>query len=212
MTDYTRDFRLLHPLLIEAVTQLVSAVSPKLPAGTAIKPISGHRSPAEQFEIFKKGRRQVNGHWEKVGVTCTNKDGFELLSYHNYLPSLAVDFGLFKQVAGREVYIEDGNAYRVIGPIAESIGFEWGGRWTSPFDPAHVQVSANRLIGQSLARGSALVWQDMLHELGFYNGELDGYFGKVSAEALGQAVGELTQTPGAYLKLLAAISQKRGLL
>lgn len=199
MSDYTRDFRLLHPLLIEALNRLTEGIRSALPLGTTIRPISGHRTPAEQFEIFKKGRTRVDGHWEKTGATFTNKDGFESLSHHNYLPCLAVDFGLFTQDGD---YVKDGNAYRGIGPVAEGLGFEWGGRWSNPFDPAHVQISANRLIGQSLARGSALVWQEMLAELDHYKGELDGYFGDASTRALESAIGEAVRTPAAYLKLL----------
>lgn len=28
--------------------------------------ISGHRSPEEQFELFKKGRQEIDGVWKKV--------------------------------------------------------------------------------------------------------------------------------------------------
>lgn len=206
MSSFNRDFRLLHPSLIEGGAAICEAVQLMLPAGVTIRPISGHRTPTEQFEIFKKGRTFIDGHWVKTGSTYTNKDGFESLSRHNYLPSMAVDFGLFKKEAGGEVYIKDGERYRVIGPVAESLGFEWGGRWTSPFDPAHVQVSINRLLGQSLARGSASVWQGMLKDLGFYAGAIDGYFGDISSAALLACVGEAVRTPKAYLSL----TQKHG--
>lgn len=36
--------------------------------------ISGHRSPEEQFELFKKGRQEIDGVWKKVGATVTNLD------------------------------------------------------------------------------------------------------------------------------------------
>ena len=54
--------------------------------------IYGHRSPSEQFELFKKGRElQSDGTWKKVGSVVTNIDGKSKKSKHNYLPSLAVD-------------------------------------------------------------------------------------------------------------------------
>ena len=198
----------MHPSLIEGVAAICTGVQPMLPAGVTIRPICGHRTPAEQFEIFRKGRTFIDGYWSKTGSTHTNKDGFESLSRHNYLPSSAVDFGLFKQETDKEIYITDGDRYRVIGPVAEGLGFEWGGRWTSPFDPAHVQVSINRLLGQSLACGCATVWQGMLKDLGFYAGAIDGYFGDISSAALLACVDEAARTPKAYLSLL----QKHGAL
>ena len=51
----------------------------------------GHRTPAEQLELFKKGRKYHNGKWVKVGKTVTDKDGTYKKSKHNYFPSLAID-------------------------------------------------------------------------------------------------------------------------
>lgn len=53
----------------------------------------GNRTPAEQFEIFKKGRISVNGVYtvndkRKIVTYC---DGYIKLSEHNYNPSHAVD-------------------------------------------------------------------------------------------------------------------------
>ena len=56
--------------------------------------IHGHRTPEEQFEIFKQGRSQnPQGVWVIVDPddVLTYKDGTEKLSKHNYSPSLAVD-------------------------------------------------------------------------------------------------------------------------
>ena len=53
--------------------------------------IYGHRTPEEQFELFKKGRELRNGTWVKVGPTVTDKDGTIKKSKHNYKPSKAVD-------------------------------------------------------------------------------------------------------------------------
>jgi len=52
----------------------------------------GRRLPNEQFEIYKRGRTQVDsGKWVKTGQVATYKDGFKKLSKHNYDPSKAVD-------------------------------------------------------------------------------------------------------------------------
>lgn len=53
----------------------------------------GHRAPAEQFELFKQGRRLENGVWviENKSKVVTYKDGTDKKSMHNEYPSLAVD-------------------------------------------------------------------------------------------------------------------------
>ena len=206
MTDYSRDFDLLHPLLIEQIARLAEQAKAQLVDGSYIKPICSHRTPQQQFEIFKKGREKVDGDWivENKNQIQTNKDGFDKLSRHNYLPALAVDFGLMKMVHGMEDYAGNSPAYKEIGPIAEALGFEWGGCWTSPYDPGHVQVSINRLPFQNLERGVAAVWQDMLKAAGYYRGEVDGYFGQISSDALAACVGSSFRSPASYKKLLAA--------
>jgi D-alanyl-D-alanine carboxypeptidase len=206
MTDFSRDFDLLHPMLTEQLSSIARRVKTKLGDGLSIKPISGHRTPQQQFELFKKGRMAVDGHWvvKNEKTIITNKDGFENLSRHNFLPSLAVDFGLMKIVNGNDTYLGNSLSYKEIGPVVETMGFEWGGRWTSPADPGHVQVSVNRLAFQNAERGVAALWQDMLKATGHYAHAVDGYFGKRSTDALIAFSGSAERTPEAYKQLLLA--------
>lgn len=51
----------------------------------------GHRTPEEQFDLFKKGRENRGNKWVVVGPKVTNCDGFIKKSKHNHDPSLAVD-------------------------------------------------------------------------------------------------------------------------
>lgn len=55
--------------------------------------IFGERTPEEQFELFKKGREEVNGKWviKNKSEVVTYKDGYNKKSKHNYSPSQAVD-------------------------------------------------------------------------------------------------------------------------
>lgn len=56
--------------------------------------IFGHRTPEEQFELYKKGRKQTSsGDWVigNKSKVVTYKDGFNKLSKHNEYPSDAVD-------------------------------------------------------------------------------------------------------------------------
>lgn len=57
------------------------------------KAIHGLRTPGEQFELYKQGRKEINGKWmiQDSSKIVTYKDGFIKKSKHNYIPSLAVD-------------------------------------------------------------------------------------------------------------------------
>ena len=52
-----------------------------------------YRDPDEQFELYKKGRKLVNGVWliEDRKQIVTFKDGYKKQSKHNFNPSKAVD-------------------------------------------------------------------------------------------------------------------------
>lgn len=59
--------------------------------------VHGQRTPEEQFQLYKKGRKQENGIWlpidpvKKTGIV-TNCDGYKVKSRHNITPlSEAVD-------------------------------------------------------------------------------------------------------------------------
>ena len=89
--------------------------------------IFGHRTPEKQFELYKKGRELIDGHWTQVDSVVTTKDGYNLLSYHNHYPSLAIDVvpypGLYE--ADREQFYELAG---VIKSTAKLLGYEiyWG--------------------------------------------------------------------------------------
>ena len=72
-----------HPKLIKIMNEAIKRYD--------FKVLYGHRSPEEQFELFKKGRTFTNGSWVKTGSVVTNLDGTVKKSKHNYYPSHAVD-------------------------------------------------------------------------------------------------------------------------
>jgi peptidoglycan L-alanyl-D-glutamate endopeptidase CwlK len=55
--------------------------------------LSAHRSEEEQFALFTKGRKLVNGIWviDNKDEIVTYKDGKEKKSDHNFFPSRAID-------------------------------------------------------------------------------------------------------------------------
>ncbi len=108
--------------------------------------IFGHRTPAEQFELFKKGREFQHGQWVKTGSVVNYLDGYDKKSKHNYSPSHAIDTWLYpidwseteemKHFAGFVL----GIAQRMYdkGEIKNEI--EWGGNWRSFIDMPHFQL------------------------------------------------------------------------
>ena len=102
--------------------------------------IYGHRTPEEQFELFKKGRERKDGWWVKVGPTVTNLDGLNKKSKHNYFPSKAVDVVPYpldwKDIESFE------NLAKVVKAKAEELNITvtWGGDWTSLKDYPHWEI------------------------------------------------------------------------
>ena len=93
--------------------------------------VCGHRSVDEQFGLFKIGRKMVNGSWvvvdkKKIVTKC---DGYNAKSYHNYLPSRAVD--IIPYPSGYKDLDKFRDLSFVVKDIAKVYGvsLEWGGDW-----------------------------------------------------------------------------------
>lgn len=104
--------------------------------------IYGHRTPEEQFELFKKGREKVDGWWTVVDKSkvVTNLDGTTKKSKHNYFPSKAVD------VVPYPINWNDINSFKLLASVIKrkalelGIDVEWGGDWKYLKDYPHWQV------------------------------------------------------------------------
>jgi peptidoglycan L-alanyl-D-glutamate endopeptidase CwlK len=88
----------------------------------------GNRAIAEQQELFKAGRSQL--------------DGVNHKSKHNHYPALAVDIYAYN---GKYAdYSDDKMSYlaKVIKSAAEALGvkIEWGGDWTDFKDQPHYEL------------------------------------------------------------------------
>jgi len=193
---YDRDPKYLHPYIADRLESILNAINTKLPADHTAKLISAHRTPADQFEIFKKGRTFKNGSWVKTGQTFTDKDGFVKLSRHNYLPCTAFDIGIF-----------NGNAYLPDSPLYKNIKegkkfeMDWGGDWTSLVDEPHLEIPPNKFFKSNIEKDSGVIWQNYLRKAGTYTGGLDGIFGPKSIQALIDATGESVRNLKAWDKL-----------
>lgn len=189
----------VHPRILEVLEQIIDRIDNESNGEIKAKVLSTNRTPQEQFELFKKGREFRNGNWVKIrgGRHVTNIDGFSKMSRHNYLPSLACDFGLFR--GGK--YLLDDASYNIIGLAAKDAGLNWGGDWRSFKDKPHVQLNKNQMFKSSFIKDVALQWQRYLKMSGSYTDSLDGIFGKNSKKALKEVTGFDGQSPEAWKSL-----------
>lgn len=123
----------------------------KLSDGSAFRIVQGLRSMAEQYEDFKKGRRNVSmafvgsAYALATGATIENANkvvtyAFSGQSYHNY--GLAVD--LVVRTVGYTVpngYKSLKDFYKAIGldKWAKSCNLSWGGDWNDFDDVVHFE-------------------------------------------------------------------------
>lgn len=194
--NYDRNPRYLHPYIANRLDEIIAAIRNRLPAAHSAKLISAHRTPADQFALYKQGRVFRNGSWVRVGAVVTTLDGFIKLSRHNYLPCTAFDTGLFEG----DRYLPDSPLYR---HVKEGVGFgmNWGGDWTKFTDRPHLEMPKEAFFKSSIEKDSGLVWQKYLVQAGTYSGAMDGIFGPASLRALKEATGEETRNLKAWDKL-----------
>jgi peptidoglycan LD-endopeptidase CwlK len=104
----------------------------------------GLRSLAQQQYLYSKGRTRVgeNPRPEKpLGDTVTDADGTRVKSNHQMKAdgySHAAD--LTFSVNGVPQWNARDPWWDLYGHVAEMLGLEWGGRWTTRKDRPHVQL------------------------------------------------------------------------
>lgn len=111
------------------------------------KILYGFRDLDEQLELYKKGRKLVNGVWiiEDSRNVVTYKDGIKNKSKHNYLPSQAVDVAPYYAEKPHIRWDDSDTLYYFAGlvmgtsALLKEIGIinsniRWGGDWDSDDD------------------------------------------------------------------------------
>jgi len=116
----------LTPTTAAVARKFIGAANKALePQGLEARIISGLRTYEEQDALYAQGRT-------KPGKQVTKaRGGF---SNHNF--GTAFDIGIFRMTH----YLPEHPAYKSLGPLGESCGLEWGGRWKSPVDFPHYQL------------------------------------------------------------------------
>jgi peptidoglycan L-alanyl-D-glutamate endopeptidase CwlK len=101
----------------------------------------GHRTPEQQFELYKKGRESVGEVWQVVNKkeVVTNCDGYHKKSKHNQYPSIATDIYIY--VKGKpELTFDEKHLIYVISHLITTAQYlyengeiehvlRWGGNW-----------------------------------------------------------------------------------
>jgi hypothetical protein len=125
------DLKSLHPYFRDRVSKLIANCKAK---GIELAIVESFRTHAKQSEYYKMGKKYTRSAGGK--------------SKHQY--GLAVD--VVPMVNG-EAQWENINLWKKVGVEGEKLGLRWGGRWKSPYDPAHFEWSGG-LTTTHLAAGT----------------------------------------------------------
>jgi hypothetical protein len=125
------DLHSLHPYFRDRINQLIANCKKK---GIELAIVESYRTHAKQSEYYTMGRKYTRSAGGK--------------SKHQY--GLAVD--LVPMVKGIASW-DDVVLWKKIGVEGEKLGLRWGGRWRSPYDPAHFEWSGG-LTTYQLAAGA----------------------------------------------------------
>lgn len=125
------DLRSLHPFFRDRVSLLIQRCKAR---GIELAVVESFRTHAKQSEYYQMGRKYTRSSGGK--------------SKHQY--GLAVD--LVPIVNGVAEW-DNVALWRKIGMEGERLGLRWGGRWRSPYDPAHFEWTGG-LTSYQLATGA----------------------------------------------------------
>lgn len=135
----------LNPVVKKKAEQLIELAYNQ---GIAIIITQGYRSIEEQNELYAQGRT-------KPGNIVTNAKGGH--SFHNY--GVAIDYALLSD-DGKTVLWTVNDKWRKVANIGKSLGFAWGGDWTSFKDYPHLEMTFGLSISDYLAGKRPVVKED----------------------------------------------------
>jgi peptidoglycan L-alanyl-D-glutamate endopeptidase CwlK len=102
--------------------------------------IYGERSVAEQFKLFKIGRKLVKGQWVVVGKVVTNMDGTIKRGKHNFSPSKAIDIGPYPLDWNDIQAFKDLAVVIKKAMVTVGVQLQWGGDWKNFIDFPHYEL------------------------------------------------------------------------
>lgn len=120
------DLQSLHPYFRDKISQLINNCKAK---GIELVVVESYRTHAKQSEYYSMGRKYTRSAGGK--------------SKHQY--GLAVDL---VPVIGGVAQWDNTLLWKKVGVEGERLGLRWGGRWKSPYDPAHFEWSGGLTLQQ----------------------------------------------------------------
>lgn len=133
----------VHPSLKEYTIELITRCYRE---GILVQISSGFRSNEDQANIYGQGRPSYIWNGRKYGskgsIVSNAQPG---TSVHNY--GLAIDYFLVSDDGNKSLWTVN-DKWRRVAAIAKSMGFEWGGDWTSFKDYPHLQFTKGLSIAQ----------------------------------------------------------------
>jgi peptidoglycan L-alanyl-D-glutamate endopeptidase CwlK len=117
LADLAPHFR---PLAVELIAQLAER-------GIAVCIVGTGRTTAEQAAAFARGASHVRHSLHEDGLAI------DLCPYEEY------------KLHGPDKLRWDPRdpSWVVLGAVGESLGLRWGGRWTTLYDPGHLELSTH---------------------------------------------------------------------
>lgn len=139
----------VHPELRLKIQNIIRAMSQ---LGFEIFVASAVRTDAEQFELYKKGRKLIDGQWvpvdpiRKTGIV-TDKNGTTNRSNHQTKEDgfgHAVDLVFLIDGPDQDHDLDtpswdERHPWDLMGLMGEKLGLTWGGRWKVPHDMPHLE-------------------------------------------------------------------------
>ena len=108
---------------------------------------SGYRTSQKQLQLYKRGRKQLNGRWVRTGkpVVTHAPPG---QSPHEY--RLAVHVALVRDDDNHWIDDEDPRWHSLVGKTVREAKLTWGGDFVNIFDAAHIEDPNWRETAQDL--------------------------------------------------------------
>lgn len=125
-----KNIKTLHADVQPHAAAVVDLFNQHMPEGYEVRIIDAARTADQQAEIYAQGRT-------KPGKIVTHAPP----GHSKHESGRAFDIGIFKN--GK--YLEESPLYAQLGPIGETVGFEWGGRWKGKqMDEPHFQMPSRK--------------------------------------------------------------------
>lgn len=123
----------IHPVVKESAIEMITRAYNE---GINVQISSGFRSYAEQNQLYAKGRTAL-------GSIVTNARG----GYSNHNFGLAIDYFLVSEDGSSAIWSVN-TKWKRVAAIGKSLGFSWGGDWTSFKDYPHLEMTGGLTTSQ----------------------------------------------------------------